>query len=82
MRILENHKVLGVVLVSAYYTDLGDSLERGSGYFNRPFDWDKMKSNAKWIIQFHSKDDHLVPVTEARHVHENVTPPPLNDLEQ
>ncbi|CAE8615382.1 unnamed protein product, partial [Polarella glacialis] len=28
-----------VVLVAAYTSDLGDSNERRSGYFSRPWDW-------------------------------------------
>lgn len=31
-----------------------------------------MRKNAEWVLQFHSEDDHLVPVEEARHVHEQV----------
>uniref|UniRef100_A0A0G4HTU0 Uncharacterized protein n=1 Tax=Chromera velia CCMP2878 TaxID=1169474 RepID=A0A0G4HTU0_9ALVE len=68
LRLVEEHKVAGCVLVSAYHDDLGDEIEAGSGYFNRPFEWEKMRFNAGWIIQFHSKDDHLVPVGVAREV--------------
>ena len=42
--------------------------ERESGYFNRPFDWAKMRENTPWIIQFHALNDHLVPVEAARSV--------------
>ena len=38
-RTLERTKVKGVVLVSAYKSDLGDHVERESGYFNHPWDW-------------------------------------------
>ncbi len=33
---------------------------------------ESMKKNADWIVQVHAKDDHLVPVREARFVHEHV----------
>lgn len=33
---------------------------------NRP--WDLIRSNAGWIVQYHSEDDPLIPVDEARHV--------------
>lgn len=33
-----------------------------------------MKTNAEWILQLHSKDDHLVPVSAARFVAEKVCP--------
>eukprot|EP01126_Amoeba_proteus_P007231 TRINITY_DN1257_c0_g1_i10.p1 TRINITY_DN1257_c0_g1~~TRINITY_DN1257_c0_g1_i10.p1 ORF type:complete len:106 (+),score=14.64 TRINITY_DN1257_c0_g1_i10:664-981(+) len=26
--------------------------------------WEKMKQNSEWIVQFHSPDDHLVPIRE------------------
>lgn len=32
-----------------------------------------MKTNASWIIQLHSKDDHLVPVSAARFVRDKVS---------
>lgn len=38
-RLMEGCKFLGCVLVSAYHSDMGDALERESGYFNRPFNW-------------------------------------------
>ena len=37
--------------MSAYTTDQGDATERASGYFNRPWEWDKIKQNAGFIIQ-------------------------------
>jgi predicted alpha/beta hydrolase family esterase len=65
MRYAENHKVLGTVLVSAAYTDLGLESEKVSGYFNHPWNWENIKRNQKWIIQFHSDDDPFIPVSEA-----------------
>ncbi|CAG8483730.1 6299_t:CDS:2 [Ambispora gerdemannii] len=69
LRYLETHRVLGVVLVSAYHTDLGDPYEKEAGYFNRPWNWSRISQNANWIIQFASTDDHLVPIEEQRYVH-------------
>ena len=66
MRLAETIKLGGVILVSAAHTDLGDENERASGYFSRPWDWDAIKTNTKFIHQFHSTDDHLIPVSEAR----------------
>eukprot|EP00672_Neobodo_designis_P017828 CAMPEP_0174841720 /NCGR_PEP_ID=MMETSP1114-20130205/9492_1 /TAXON_ID=312471 /ORGANISM="Neobodo designis, Strain CCAP 1951/1" /LENGTH=178 /DNA_ID=CAMNT_0016075913 /DNA_START=38 /DNA_END=570 /DNA_ORIENTATION=+ len=68
LRLLEKHKVAGCVLVAAYHTDLGDRMERESGYFSRPWDWDAIKRNAPWILQFHSVNDPLVPFEEAEFV--------------
>ncbi|KAF9935262.1 putative hydrolase rbbp9 [Linnemannia zychae] len=68
MRYIETRKVKGVVLVSAYYTDLGDPSERDAGYFNRPWDWDAISRNAEWITQFGNPNDPLVPIDEQRQV--------------
>lgn len=69
MRFAETNKLRGSVLIGACYTDLGDEHERVSGYYNRAWQWDKIKANQNWIIQFASKDDPFIPVDEARHIH-------------
>ena len=76
MRLLEETPLLGCVLVSACHTDLGEASERISGYypgFNdidcpNEWEWEKIRSNAGWILQFHSSDDPFIPRTEADHV--------------
>ena len=71
MRLLEqNLNLRGAVLVAAAHTDLGDEAERRSEYFNRPWDWETMKKGARNIVCFHGTDDHLIPVSEARHIAE------------
>lgn len=72
MRYAENHKILGSVLVAGYHTDLGDKLEKEAGYFDTPWEWGKIKAHQKFIIQFHSNNDSLVPRQEARFVHEKL----------
>lgn len=37
--------------MSAYTSDQGDALEARSGYFNRPWAWDKIRANAGFIVQ-------------------------------
>ena len=72
LRLIETEKVLGVVLVSACNTDLGDAGERESGWYppsGGPWQWQNMKQNTQWIIQFHSTDDPFIDISEARHVH-------------
>lgn len=68
MRYAEKHRVRGLVLVGAYHSDLDNELERGSGYFDRPWDWEAIRANCGFIVQFHATNDHLVPVEEARFV--------------
>jgi len=72
IRYAENNRVLGSVLVGAYYTDTGDERERLSGYFDAPWDWPAIRNNQQWIIQFASVDDPFFPVEEPRLVHEQL----------
>ena len=65
MRYLERWPLRGCVLVCACHTDLGCKNEKKSGYYSRPWPWDVIKSNAGWILQFHSKDDPFIPQEEA-----------------
>ncbi|XP_071101334.1 serine hydrolase RBBP9-like [Haliotis cracherodii] len=57
MRYCETYKVKGIVVVSACVTDLGDANERASGYYSRPWEWEKIRANASFIVQFGSTDD-------------------------
>ncbi|EFJ49587.1 hypothetical protein VOLCADRAFT_101873 [Volvox carteri f. nagariensis] len=68
MRFAETSKVLGLVLVAAYVSDLGDANEAASGYFNRPWEWEKIKANASFITQFASRDDPFLPWREQQQV--------------
>lgn len=72
MRYAENNKILGSVLVGACYTDLGDENERKSGYYEKEWNWDAIKNNQKWIIQFASTDDPYIPIKEARYIHQKL----------
>lgn len=72
LRFAEKNKILGTILVGAYYTDLGNESEKKSGYFKNPWDWELIKNNQSWIIQFSSTDDPFIPIEEARAVHKNL----------
>ncbi|MBI3366022.1 alpha/beta hydrolase, partial [Candidatus Roizmanbacteria bacterium] len=69
MRFAEKNKLFGSVLVSASYTDLGDEKEKKSGYFNRPWYWDRIRKNQQWVVQFASTDDPYIPIVESRYIH-------------
>ena len=50
MRLAEAHTLLGLVLVSAYHTTLGDVSEEMSGYFppvGGPWQWDRIRANTR-----------------------------------
>ncbi|HUQ85748.1 MAG TPA: alpha/beta fold hydrolase [Candidatus Limnocylindrales bacterium] len=72
MKYAENNKILGSVLVGSYYTDTGDEKEKASGYFDTPWNWEAIKQNQKWIIQFASTDDPWIPIAEPRFVHDKL----------
>ncbi len=55
----QNNKILGSVLVAGYATDLGMASEKASGYFDQPWNWQAIKDNQRFIIQFASTDDPL-----------------------
>jgi predicted alpha/beta hydrolase family esterase len=69
MRFAEANPLQGSVLVGAYHTDLGIPAEVESGYFNRAWNWESIKKNQRWIIQFASSNDPWIPIEEARFVH-------------
>ena len=72
MRFAEENKILGSILVGAYYTHLEDEKEKASEYFDAPWKWDTIKNNQKWIVQFASADDPWIPIHEPRFVHEKL----------
>ena len=74
LRFAEKNEILGSVLVGACYTDLGLEEEKKSGYYNRPWNWKKIKSNQLWIVLFASADDPFIPIREARHINKNLEP--------
>lgn len=72
MRYTETHKLLGSILIGACYTDTGSKLEKQSGYYDEPWQWDAILDNQKWIVQFNSTDDPVIPIEEARFIHEKL----------
>lgn len=68
MRYTENHKILGSILVAPCHTDLGLDSEKQSGYYDLPWNWENIKNNQKWIIQFSSTDDPFIPIDESRFI--------------
>ena len=45
-------------------SDLGDSTEAASGYFSDPWQWEKAKANAGFVVLFGSTDDPFLPWSE------------------
>ena len=68
MRYAETHRRARLGAGGVCHTDLGDAGERASGYFSAPWEWARIQANQDWIGIFHSADDPLIPVAEARFV--------------
>ncbi|HVQ44055.1 MAG TPA: alpha/beta hydrolase [Candidatus Saccharimonadia bacterium] len=68
LRYAETHRLLGSVLVGACHTDLGEASERVSGYYGAPWDWDAIRTNQQWILQYASPTDPFIPIAEARYI--------------
>lgn len=64
LRYAETHTIAGSILVSPYYTDLGDDMEKQSGYFAQPWQWAKIKDNQDKIATVWGDDDPYIPQTE------------------
>jgi predicted alpha/beta hydrolase family esterase len=68
MRYAETHRLLGSILVGVNHTDLGDSFEAASGYYEAEWHWQKIRDNQQWIAIFNSTDDPHIPIEEPRFV--------------
>ena len=79
MRLLEEHRLAGCVLVSACHTDLGDAGEAASGYYppsGGEWKWSQIRENSGGnIVILHSDNDPFIPISEAQHVAEKLGVP-------
>ncbi|KAJ3069889.1 putative hydrolase rbbp9 [Podochytrium sp. JEL0797] len=74
LRFAEENKLRGLVLVAAYDDAMGDDCEQASGYFDGPFDWQKIQDNCGFIVQFAGAKDSLVPIAIQRRVSAALSP--------
>lgn len=74
MRYAEGNKILGSILVSPSYTDLDDELEKQSGYFNKPWQWKKIKSNQDKIALIYGDDDPYIPQSDFEYIAKQLNP--------
>jgi predicted alpha/beta hydrolase family esterase len=72
LKYAEDHKIGASVLVGTYYTDLGYEDERTSGYFDTPWQWDKIKVNQQWTAIFASTDDPYIPIGEPQFIRDQL----------
>jgi hypothetical protein len=65
----DEHERLSGYYSRPWYTHITimlSALVRNCGLVCRQ--WEQIKSNTKWILQYHSLDDRLIPIAEADHV--------------
>lgn len=72
LRYLEHEKLLGAIVIGVNHTDLGYEEEKESGYYNDPWQWEKIKHNAQWIVQFSSLDDPYISIEEPRFINKEL----------
>lgn len=74
MRYAENHKLRGSVLIGPSASDLGDELEKQSGYFHLPWQWQKIKENQEHVAIVHSDNDPYIPEVQFALIKEKLSP--------
>ncbi len=74
MRYGEENKILGSILISPCYTDLGDELEKQSGYYDKPWDWAAIRANQAKIALIWGDDDPYIPQEEFAYIADQLKP--------
>ncbi|HEX8227041.1 MAG TPA: alpha/beta hydrolase [Candidatus Saccharimonadales bacterium] len=77
MRYAETHKLLGSILISPSYTDLGEESEKISGYYDDPWQWGAIKSNQKKIALVFGDNDPYIPQSEFAYIAVHLGPEKL-----
>jgi len=68
MRYAESYKIKGSFLVGACHTDLDDPEEKVSGYYEKPWQWQKIRENQNFIVMLSSVDDPWIDIEEPRFI--------------
>jgi predicted alpha/beta hydrolase family esterase len=74
MRYAESNRIKGSILISPCYTDLGDDMEKQSGYYDKPWQWEKIKTNQQKIALIWGDDDPYIPQAEFDHIAKQLNP--------
>lgn len=74
MRYAESNKIRGSILISPSYTDLGDDLEKQSGYFDKPWNWENIKNNQEKIALFYGDNDPYIPQEQFKFIENKLNP--------
>lgn len=74
LRYAETNKIKGSVLISPCYTDLGDALEKQSGYYDKPWNWENITKNQAKIALFYGDNDPYIPQEQFEHIASKLHP--------
>ncbi len=74
MRYAETNKILGSVLISPCHTDLGDEMEKISGYYDHPWNWEAIKKNQDKIALIYGDDDPYIPQDQFEFIARKLNP--------
>ena len=77
VRLAEETKLYGIILVGVCHTDLGDANERASNYYPLPdgsnqWRWEQAVANTNFVSIFASADDPFLPYSEQEHVRDQL----------
>lgn len=72
LRYAEENPLHGTILVGAYHSHLNNENEKLSGYFDAPWNWDAIRKNQQWIVQFADTKDPWIPIEEARYLRDQL----------
>jgi len=72
LRYAEQYPIAGSVVVAPAVTDLGIEEEKLSGYFDSPWQWDRIRANQHFVGIFASCDDPWIPIEEAQAVRDGL----------
>lgn len=78
MKYAESHRIKGSILISPYYTDLDDELEKQSGYFDTPWQWDSITANQGKIAVVYGDDDPYIAQDEFKFVADKLNATEIN----
>jgi uncharacterized protein len=74
MRYAEDNKILGSILFAPSYTDLGMESEKKSGYFTKPWQWEKIKHNQEKIALLYGDEDTEIPQADFEFIAQKLSP--------
>lgn len=74
MRYAEQNKIKGSILISPCYTDLGDNMEKQSGYYDNPWNWNSIRLNQGKIALLYGDNDPYIDQSEFEYISKSLNP--------